>query len=205
MDKWMKVNPQVSGFVLAGGQSRRMGCDKAQLKVDGQPLLLRAVNLLKDYAATVAVLGPQGRFESLGVPVIPDRWPGQGPLAALLTGLDGSAHDWNIFLACDLPMLNSQFISLLVYSIKAEFDAIVPRTSSGWHPLCAAYRRTCALPMRNALDKGESAVIDVLPNLRVDVITSERLTEAGLDEEIFENVNSAEDWQRVLRRTRAYP
>jgi molybdopterin-guanine dinucleotide biosynthesis protein A len=201
----MIANAGVCGFVLGGGQSRRMGCDKALLKVDGQTLLLRAINLLKPYAGSVAILGPPGRYESLGVPVIPDRWPGQGPLAALLTGLERSANDRNVFLACDLPLLNAQFIELLLRSKQpGNFDAVVPRTSSGWHPLCAACRRTCTARMRNVLDEGRSAIIDALPDLRGDVITSERLAEAELGEDILENVNSPDDWRRLLSRMRAH-
>lgn len=271
----MSGNPHVNGFVLAGGRSQRMGCDKASLKLNGQPLLLRAVNLLKAHLGSVAVLGPRGRYESLGVPVLPDRWPGQGPLGALLTGLESSANGWNIFLACDLPLLNGQFIELLLRSTLAvKLDAVVPRTNEGWHPLCAAYRltrskllkeldlaqgiaekkttipilsnilleasdaelrisatdlelglkcgcqasvqppgasavpgkrRTCSAKMRRALENGKSAVIDILPHLRVDVITSDRLAGAGIADGIFENVNSPEDWQRVLARLRVDP
>lgn len=202
----MSGNPYVNGFVLAGGRSRRMGCDKAYLKLNGQPLLLRAVNLLKAHLASVAVLGPRGRYKSLGVPVLPDRWPGRGPLGALLTGLESSANGWNIFLACDLPLLNGQFIELLLRSTLAvKIDAVVPRTNEGRHPLCAAYRRTCSAKMRRASEKGKSASIDILPHLQVDVITSDRLASAGIADGIFENANSPEDWQRVLARLRVDP
>lgn len=202
----MSGNPYVNGFVLAGGCSRRMGRDKAYLKFNGEPLLLRTVKLLEPYLNSVTVLGPRGRYESLGVPVLPDRWPGQGPLGALLTGLESSANGWNIFLACDLPLLNGQFIELLLRSTLAvKLDAVVPRTNEGWHPLCAAYRRTCSAKIRRALEKGKSAIIDVLPHLRVDVITSDRLAGAGIADGIFENVNSPEDWQRVLARLRVDP
>jgi len=199
----MSENPDVSGFVLAGGHSRRMGHDKAYLEVNGEPLLLRAVNLLKAYARSVTVLGPRDRYESFGVPVLPDQWPGQGPLGALVTGLENSANDWNVFLACDLPLLNKRFVELLLQAIPSDkLDAVVPRTGRGWHPLSAAYSRTCVAPMRSAMEKKDLAVINVLPHLRMDVITSERLTKAGLAEEVLENVNSPADWQRVLRRMR---
>ncbi len=201
----MSQNPDVSGFVLAGGRSQRMGCDKAYLKVAGQPLLLRAVNLLKAHLSSVTVLGPLGRHEALGVSVLPDRWPGRGPLGALLRGLESPTNEWNVFLACDLPLLNGQFIELLLRSTRAgKFDAVVPRTGQGWHPLCAAYRRTCAATMRSALERGESAIVNILPLLQVDVITSERLASAGINEKIFENVNSPEDWRRVLFHLRVH-
>lgn len=202
----MSRNQYVSGFVLAGGRSRRMGCDKAYLKVNGQPLLLQAVNLLKSHVGSATVLGPRGRYESLGVPVLPDRWPGRGPLGALLTGLESSANGWNVFLACDLPLINGKFIELLLRSmLVGGFEAVVPYMTGAWHPLCAAYRRTCAAPMRRALEGGESAIINVLPHLQVNVITSVHLKSAGIEEDVFENINSPEDWQRVLCQTRLHP
>ncbi len=202
----MRANRYVSGFVLAGGHSRRIGCDKAYLKFRGQPLLLRCVNPLKPYVDSFTILGPRARYEPLGVPVLPDRWPDRGPLGALVTGLESSANTWNVFLACDLPLLNGRFIELLPDAVLVgECDAVVPRTTQGWHPLCAAYRRTCTTQMRGALEKGETAIINVLPHLRVDVLSAERLAMAGVAEEVFENINFPEDWQRVLCRMRVEP
>ncbi len=188
-----------SGFVLAGGQSSRMGVDKARLKIGGQPLLLRTLSFLRPYVASLAVLGAAGDYDFCHDPVIPDRLSGRGPLAAILTGLEHSATEWNIFLACDLPLLDGRFIELLLCSIAgSDSDAIVPRTADGWQPLCAAYRRTAVPHILKALKEGDSAVFKVLPRLRVDAITGEHLELAGLPERIFENLNSPEDWKRIL-------
>jgi molybdopterin-guanine dinucleotide biosynthesis protein A len=195
----MSSNPSVAGFVLAGGRSSRMGVDKARLKVDDQPLLLRTVNLLRAHLDWVAVVGPVGRYEFIQDPVVPDHWPGKGPLAALLTGLEHSSSEWNVFLACDLPLLDGRFIDLLIRSATAsQSQAVIPRTRDGWQPLCAAYHRTCAFPIRAALGEGELTVVSVLPRLRVEVINEEHLARAGLGEEIFENLNGPEDWERIM-------
>jgi molybdopterin-guanine dinucleotide biosynthesis protein A len=177
----MSSNPSVAGFVLAGGRSSRMGVDKARLRVDDQPLLLRTVNLLRAHLDWVAVVGPAGRYEFIQDPVVPDHWPGKGPLAALLTGLEHSSSEWNVFLACDLPLLDGRFIDLLIRSATAsQSQAVIPRTRDGWQPLCAAYHRTCAFPIRAALGEGDLTVVSVLPRLRVEVINEEHLARAGL-------------------------
>jgi molybdenum cofactor guanylyltransferase len=187
------------GFVLAGGQSTRMGLDKARLEIAGVPLLLRTVNLLKAHVDSVAVIGPVGRYEFINEPTIPDRWPGKGPLAAILTGLEHLSGDWGIFLACDLPLLDGRFIELLIRRAEAsDSDAVVPRTAGGWQPLCAAYCRSSARQIREVIEEGETAIVKVLPRLQVDVITPEDLATAGIEETIFENLNSPEDRERVL-------
>jgi molybdopterin-guanine dinucleotide biosynthesis protein A len=179
-----------------------MGVDKAGLRIDGQPLLLRTVNLLKAHVDSVAVISPAGRYEFIHDPVIPDHWPGKGPLAALLTGLEHSSSEWNVFLACDLPLLDGGFIDLLIRSASASrSQAVIPCTRDGWQPLCAAYHRTCASPILAALEEGELAIIKVLPRLRVEVINEEHLARAGLGEEIFENLNDPEDWERITACT----
>ena len=192
------------GFVLAGGQSRRMGRDKATLPLAGQPLLLRQLNLLRPYVGSVAVLGSAGTYDFLRDPVIPDQMPGRGPLAAILTGLRHSCVDWSIFIACDMPLLQSEFMELLLgFIAKSDADAIVPLTHSRWQPLCAAYRKSSIRGLREVLDEGNSAVVQALPRLRVDVITGSDLATAGLPENIFENVNRLEDWRKILKLTSA--
>lgn len=197
---------RAGGFVLAGGASRRMGRDKALLEIGGEPLFLRAANLLKAHVDPVVLLGAPDQYASAGFLTLPDRSPGRGPLAALLDGLEYSAQPWNVFLACDLPLLRGEFIELLLQrAARGEFDAIVPRTSDGWQPLCAAYRRTCTPKIHDALKNGRLDIAGVLPGLRVDALRDEQLGVLTLDEEIFENVNTPEDWQRVLLRTQRRP
>lgn len=201
----MNTSLRLCGFVLAGGRSTRMGVDKARIEIAGTQLLLRAVNLLKGHVDSVTVLGPLERYEFIKEPTVPDSKPGKGPLAAILTGLEHLAGEWGIFLACDLPLLDGRFIELLIRRTAAyDSDAVVPRTSGGWQPLCAAYRRTSARHIRAALEQGEMGIIQVLPRLRVDVIAPGDLALVGVDETIFENLNSPEDWQRIsdILRTR---
>ena len=99
----------INGFVLAGGKSSRMGQDKALMRLEGKPLVLRAAEILRPFVREITLLAPAGRYENLGLPVVADKWPDQGPLAAVCTGLLSSHAEWNIFLACDLPLVSRQF------------------------------------------------------------------------------------------------
>src|SRR5689334_12221641 len=103
-EKWL------GGFILAGGQSTRMGRDKALLKLQNQPLALRASDLLRPLTDDVTLLGQPGLLGGYDVPVLPDDHPSQGPLGAICTALRHSTHEWNLFLACDMPMMTAQTI-----------------------------------------------------------------------------------------------
>ena len=89
----------VAAFILAGGTSERMGQDKALLELGGAPMVTRMERLAQPYVASVAIVAPQERYAQLGLHIVPDRWPGAGPLGGIATalGLDKcrmEPHPW---------------------------------------------------------------------------------------------------------------
>jgi len=188
----------ISGFVLAGGKSSRMGRDKALMQVEGKPLVLRAAEILRPFVPEVTLLAPADWYGNLGFPVIADKWPDQGPMAAICTGLLSSTTEWNVFLACDLPMISQQFIQLLVQRSRAtRADAVVPRTADGWQPLSAAYHSRCRAVFARAIRDGERSVIRSFDEIQVEAITPDEMASAGLGEMELANVNTPEDWARI--------
>ena len=194
----MASREDIQGFVLAGGKSSRMQADKARLVIGGKPLVLRAAELLRPFVRTVTLLGPPDRYGNLGWPVLADQWPEQGPLAAVCTGLLHSTAEWNVFLACDLPLLSSRFIQLLVGRIgTSQADAIVPRTEDGWQPLCAAYHSRSRPAFVRALEENRRNMIGLFDEIRVETITPDEMAAAGLRVEEFANMNTPDDWARI--------
>lgn len=196
----MASQARINGFVLAGGNSSRMGQDKALMRLGNKPLILRAAEILRPFVHNVTLLAPPGRYGDLGLPVIADMWPDQGPLAAICTGLISSGTEWNIFLACDLPLVSPRFMELLVQRVRATCsDAVVPRTEDGWQPLSAAYHAACRTGFARAIQEGQRSVIRLLDEIRVDVISHEEMMSAGLSEVELVNVNTPEEWARLAQ------
>lgn len=188
----------INGFVLAGGKSRRMGQDKTMMRLGGTPLVLRAAEILRPFVRRIALLAPADRYSDLGLPVVVDQWPGEGPLAAVCTGLRDSCERWNVFLACDLPLVSRQFMQLLVERIRAtRSDAVVPRTEDGWQPLSAAYHSHCRTSFVQAIQEGRRNLIGALDEVRVEAITRDEMVSAGVSEGEFVNMNTPEDWARI--------
>jgi molybdopterin-guanine dinucleotide biosynthesis protein A len=191
----------IQGFVLVGGKSSRMGQDKARLEMAGKPLVLRAAEALRPFVREITLLGPPEQYGDLGLPVLADQWPDQGPLAAVCTGLLNSNAEWNIFLACDLPLLSGEFLQLLVERIRAsQADAVVPRTEDGWQPFCAAYHSRCRAVFVRALQQGRRSMIGVFEEIRVEAITPDELAAAGVHVEELANMNTPEDWARIAEQ-----
>jgi molybdenum cofactor guanylyltransferase len=192
----------LAGFVLVGGQSRRMGQDKALLEVKGRPLLLRTVDVLRPQVDEVTLLGSRSRYSHFGLPVLEDLYATQCPLAGLCTGLKVSACDWNLFLACDLPFLEGSILDVLVERVSStRAQAIVPKFGDKWQPLCAAYHRSCLPVMELALKRGDLPIVGVLPSLQVEALGPSAFEDLQHWETMFCNVNTVQQWEEVLRKS----
>ena len=194
-----------AGFVLTGGESRRMGRDKALLELGGQPLVLRTVEKLIAVSGEVYLVGLPERYGHLGLPVLADAVAGRGPLGGIVAALRASERDWNLVVACDLPYFESRFLEFLLERAGAEpeADAIVPRIGERWEPLCAAYHRR-ALPAFERVLAGEDfRIARVFEALRVRAVTEQELTQFAFNERMFKNMNSPEEYEDAKRTLEA--
>lgn len=185
-----------TGYVLAGGQSTRMGRDKALLEIGGQPLIRSAVNLMEALTERVVILGPAERYGFLGLPVLPDLVPSRGPLSAIYTGLERSSTDANLFLACDMPLMEGTFLKLLLERDPLA-DAVLMRLDDGsLEPLCAVYNRSCLPAVKANYERQRFKLSDLFPELRTHYLTETDLQDMGLDRRIFTNLNHPGDLER---------
>lgn len=189
---------QINGFVLAGGKSCRMGQDKGLMRLEGQPLVLCAAEILRPLVHTVTLLAPPERYGNLGLPVVADRWPEGGPLAALCTGLLVSDAEWNLFLACDLPRVSGKLIELLVARMRTtRTGAVVPRTSDGWQPLCAGYHARCRTAFELAIRQDRLSIVELFEELHPEAVTPGEMANAGVTEAEFININTPQEWGQL--------
>ncbi len=191
----------MTGFVLAGGASRRMGRDKALLALGHETILQRQVRTLRAACRRVAVIGaPEGYSGLVGL-VIPDDFTGCGPLAGIYTGLRHTRTEFNLFLGCDLPLMQARFLRVLAaLALEAGADVTVPRTPDGrLQALCAVYRRRALDAIRSRLAAGENMIRRVFPRLRCRVVEWPEIARAGFSRRIFDNVNTPEDYGRMRR------
>src|ERR1700675_4161568 len=189
--------PSRMGFVLAGGKSSRMGAgpgkDKVFLEFGGQTLLDRALSVMGTVCDRVAIVGDPAKFTNYDS-VVPDIFPGCGPLAGIHAGLLHSSAELNLMLAVDMPFVTRELLAFL-FAAASEADAIVvvPRTARGFQPLCAVYRRAFAPAAEEALRAGHYKIDAVFPGVAVRVIEEDELVRAGFSERMFFNVNTPDD------------
>jgi len=194
---------KIAGYILAGGMSSRLGRDKAMVELGGRPLLMHICALLATVVSHVTVVAPR-RYSALPVDVIPDEWPGYGPLGGIVTalrhtGLEMPEREWNLILGCDMPFLTRDWLVYLAERTQgSDADVLLPRTAQGLvEPLCAAYRTRCAAALAVALDRGVRKITDGLAALameHVDEPAWKRFDSSGM---LFKNMNTPEDYEEV--------
>lgn len=182
---------QAAGFVLAGGQSSRMGRDKALLCRGSRPLIEEVAAILSALTGNVALVGAPERYGALGFDCLPDLRPGSGPLAGIETALASGRGEYNVILACDMPGISTAWLGrLLVKSKETGALCVVARDATGnIHPLCAVYRTGCLPVVRSMLDTGRLKLLSLLEEL--NAITIE------IDGTLW-NLNTLDDWERWM-------
>lgn len=192
----------VTGVVLAGGGSTRMGTSKAALPIAGEPLLARVVRRLRAALAEAVVVGPAGLSELVpDAVVVPDARPGMGPLGGLETALRTVHTEYIFAVACDMPFVQPALVRAVSEMAldEPDVDAVVLRTERGTEQLHAVYAQSCLPAIERQLDAGHLALRHVLRQLRVREVSKDaaaRYDPAGLS--AF-NANTPEEWAWALQ------
>jgi molybdenum cofactor guanylyltransferase len=200
----------VTGFLLAGGASRRMGRPKAALVLGGETMLGRQIRLLRAVSRQVFIVGAAARsaggvdgpVEDFGVTTFPDELPGRGPLAGIATALARTRTEFNLILSCDLPWMEAALLRLLCRrAFMGGAEVTLPISRGGREePLCAVYRRRVLWAVRTTLAAGQGKVSRLFSKVRVERLEWREFARAGFPVRIFDNMNTPEDYEAAKRR-----
>ncbi|MBI1819314.1 MAG: molybdenum cofactor guanylyltransferase [Nitrospirae bacterium] len=189
---------EMTAIVLAGGESLRMGKDKAFIEFKGKSLIQRTLDTLKPLFNDIMIVAKRKEpFSSFGVPVHVDIYPEGGPMGGIYTGLFHSKGP--VFaVACDMPFLNPEVIRFLTGKLQ-NFDAIVLESPDGLHPLHGVYSRQVLPLMKKLLEKREVKMMDFLKRINTRVIGVAEIRHLDPELACLTNINTPEE-MNVIRR-----
>ena len=187
------------GFVLAGGESGRMGQDKALLPFGERPLGAWIAERVRRVCGPVALVGAAAKYSALGFPVVEDLYARHGPLGGIHAALTSSRTRFNLIVACDMPYLSTEFLSWMRQVANAEQpDVTIPESEShGYEPLCAVYKPACLRSIEEALRSGERKVSRALEGLAVRVVRAQEWKGYDAQGKLFCNLNTPEEYERA--------
>ncbi len=186
----------LSIVIQAGGQSQRMGQDKALMPFLGRPLILRVLERVAALADELIITANQPEnYAFLGLRPVPDVKPGCGALGGLYTALSAAHHPIVAVVACDMPFVNAELLAVgLTLLNQTGTDLVIPRTAAGLEPFHALYRRETCLPhVQAALEAGKRRVDAWFANVNVCAIPEESIRRQDPLGLAFLNVNTPEE------------
>jgi FdhD protein len=188
----------VTGFVVAGGASTRMGRDKALLPWGEGTLLDHALARLREACPEARILsGPNPRYADRGAPVDVDVVRDVGAVAGLVTALE-RARGLALLLAVDVPHVPAALLRRLV-ELATRADAAVPVGPSGPEPLVAAYGPACRDAVRARVARGELKLTAFWPDVRIRILEGDELRAFGDPARMFANLNTPDAYDRFAR------
>lgn len=207
----------LSVAVLCGGQSRRMGRDKALLSIrpGDPPLLAQVIERVRPLSDDLFLVGvPRPGYEQFGPPLIEDEHPGLGPLGGIATALAHAAYRDCLVVACDMPFLNTRLLAYLAGLPRDTYDVLVPVLPADaatpasppiFQPLHAIYRRTCRAHIARRLAAGERRVSSFYRDVRVQTVDAGQIRPHDPDLRSFFSADSVGSLQRAREWLRGSP
>ena len=189
--------------IQAGGQSSRMGEDKALKSFLGRPLIQRVIERLAPIADEMIVTtNHPAEYGFLNMRLIPDLKPGRGALGGLYTAIASATFPFVAIVACDMPFASKNFFeSAYRLMVEEEADVVIAKTEEGYEPLHALYRRETCLPaIAAAIDADQWKVSAWLPQVKVRVLSPDELKTFDPSGLCFWNANTPEEFIEAEKR-----
>ncbi len=181
-----------TGVILAGGMNSRFsGANKAFIRVGGRRILDRIYDLFQAlFEEIVLVTNDPLAYLEWDAAITTDLFPVRSSLTGLHAGLFAATRPFAFFTACDTPFLSPDLVAAILDRVEDRFDLVVPRTSAGFEPLCAAYSRRCLAPAADRLSRNRFKIMEAFKRARTRTVSEKVLREADPELRSFFNINT---------------
>ena len=191
----------MTGIILTGGKSSRMGRNKAFLKVNGEVIIEKITRLFKAlFDEVILVTSSPDEYKYLNTKIVADIYPKSGSLIGIYSGLYHTSSQYAFVAACDMPFLKKDFIEYLIKQ-KDGYDIVIPFSPDGQQPLHAIYSKSCLKPMEDQIKKGVLKIVDILPRLSVRYVKEDEMIPFDPEFNSFFNVNTPSEFQKAEEMT----
>jgi molybdopterin-guanine dinucleotide biosynthesis protein A len=196
----LQTQNNITGIILSGGRSLRMGQNKAFIQIEGLPIIERISTLFKQvFREVIIVTNETELFQNLGSKIYTDIIPNKGALGGLYTGIYYSIFEYSFCVACDMPLINKSLVQFLIQNIRGE-DVIVPHTKDGLQPLHALYSKNCLNAIKETIELGKYKILDFYSRVKVKIIEEEDFIFLDPSKTSFINVNTPEELTSIRRQ-----
>ena len=188
-----------TGVILSGGLSTRYdGTEKALLQVGGIRILDRIYDIYSDlFEEIILVTNTPQKFLDWDLLIVSDLFPIRSSLTGIHAGLFYMTNPFAFVSACDTPFLKKELVETVIGKIEPQIDIVMPATSAGFEPLCAAYSKRCLQPAQHHLEQEKLKIIKTFRKSRIKTISEKVLRKIDPDLQSFFNINTPDDLKRA--------
>lgn len=189
----------LTGIILAGGKSRRMGTNKAFLPIGEERLIDRTIRTFKDiFSDVIVVTNTPLDYLEQDCTIATDIIKSKGALGGIYTGLFYASCEHAFISACDMPLLNKKFIEYMIERCNNDHDIVVPELPEGFQPLHAIYSRRCLPAIKRMIGQDKLKITGFYKGLKTVAIPENVITQFDPEGKMFLNVNTQEEFREIL-------
>ncbi len=187
----------MTGIILAGGENKRMGVDKAFLMVAGMPMIEHVLRTLRSVVRRIIIVtnSPE-RYRAYDARVVMDRLDQRGPLTGIYSGICSSESEYNVVVACDMPFLNAKLLSYLM-ELAPGYDAVVPGEGELTEPLHAVYSRKLLPVIEERIRCDERRMQGIFSGANVRYVTEKEISRFDPERRSFINLNTPQQYKEA--------
>lgn len=166
----MIAQKNITGIILAGGKSSRMGSDKGLMHYEGKSFIQYSIEALKPIVSTIIIVSNNELYDQFGYLRIEDTVEDFGPVAGIYAGLESSLTAYNLILSCDIPLIRTEVLESLVQNSKLEEEIVLLKSQVRLMPLIALYNKECRKKFKKAIEQKEHKLMNVLSECSIKII-----------------------------------
>lgn len=193
----MKKIKNISGIVLCGGKSKRMGKNKALLKLDDKYLIMHVLELLSSFSKELIISTNSSDLAFLQVKLVSDEFQEIGPIAGILSALKQIKTDKAIILSCDTPFINESIIKYMLES-SINYDVVLPVFKDYLQPMTGVFDKKIIPIIEKEIESGNYIPPKIFEKTNLNKLKIDK-TIKGWHKDLFFNVNSPEDYEKAKR------
>lgn len=160
----------ITGIILAGGKSSRMGTDKGLLKLNGKSFVEYSIEALQPLVSQIIIVSNNPAYDVFELNRLEDMIKDAGPLAGLYSGLHQSKTEYNLVLSCDIPLIKTKILEKLIQEENGDSDIVQIESNGKSMPLIALYRKSCESTFHKLLQNGERRLRVAVSQCKVENI-----------------------------------
>jgi molybdopterin-guanine dinucleotide biosynthesis protein A len=189
----MTHKKNITGIILAGGKSSRMGTDKGFLQLNNKPFVRYSIAALQPLVSKILIVSDDAKYDTFGLKRITDSTKDAGPVAGIYSGLEASKTEWNLILSCDIPLITSHVLQKLINAVDDASDIIQAESNGKTMPLIALYKRSVKTKFLELLQNDERRL-----RIAVNQCSFKNVALDKVNIDATMNINTKEDFKHIL-------